>query len=49
MIDSLGIMELVLFVDEEFDIKIEDQEVVPQNFDSITKISEFIRRKKEAG
>lgn len=49
VIDSLGIMELVLFVGEEFNITIEDNEVVPQNFDSIQKISDYIRTKMNGG
>jgi acyl carrier protein len=45
VVDSLGVMELVLFVEEHFGIDVEDREVVPANFDSVSRLSAFIRSK----
>ena len=45
IIDSMGSMELVAFVESEFKIKVEMSEVVVKNFDSIRKMAAFIRRK----
>lgn len=45
IIDSSGVLELVGFLDENFDIEIRDDELVPGNFDSINKLSAFITRK----
>jgi acyl carrier protein len=45
IIDSTGVLELVDFLEEKFGIKIEDEELVPDNLDSIVKISVFIKRK----
>lgn len=45
IVDSMGIMELVAFVDEEFGIAVEDQELVPDNFDSISRLASYIRFK----
>ena len=45
IIDSTGVLELVDFLEEKFEIKIEDEELVPDNLDSINKISKFIQRK----
>lgn len=45
VIDSMGAMELVAFVESEFRIKVEMSEVVVKNFDSIRKLSNFVRRK----
>lgn len=45
IIDSLGIMELVTFVETNFDISVADDEVVPDNFDSVKKLDAFIRCK----
>jgi acyl carrier protein len=42
VIDSLGIMELATFVETQFGISVADSELVPQNFDSIAKLSAFI-------
>ncbi|MBM9605738.1 phosphopantetheine-binding protein [Desulfopila inferna] len=46
IIDSTGVLELVEWLEEEFDIQIEDEELVPENLDSIEQIAAFIQRKK---
>ena len=48
IVDSMGIMELVMFVDESFGITVEDEELVPDNFDSVSKLAAYIRRKSSA-
>jgi len=45
IIDSMGAMELVAFVESEFGIKVEMSEVVVKNFDSIGKMANFVRQK----
>ncbi len=47
IIDSTGILELVSFAQEEFDIKIEDAELVPDNLDSLNNLEAFITKKKQ--
>jgi acyl carrier protein len=46
IIDSTGVLELLEFIEETFTIKIEDEEVVPANLDSLNYLSAFIQRKK---
>jgi acyl carrier protein len=46
IIDSTGILELVSFIEEKYGIFINDEELVPDNFDSIDKLSTFVSRKK---
>ena len=48
IVDSMGIMELVMFVDETFGINVEDEELVPDNFDSVSKLAAYIRHKSPA-
>ena len=48
IVDSMGIMELVAFVGETFGITVEDEELVPDNFDSVRKLAAYIRRKAPA-
>ena len=48
IIDSTGILELVTFLEEEFPITIEDEELVPENLDSINNVTAFLERKIEA-
>lgn len=45
VIDSMGSMELVAFVESEFKIKVEMSEVIVKNFDSINKLANFVQRK----
>ena len=40
IIDSTGILEIVSYIEEEFDIEVQDEELVPDNFDSINKLTE---------
>lgn len=45
IIDSTGILELVMFLEETYGIKIEDDELVPENMDSLLNIAQFLERK----
>jgi acyl carrier protein len=45
IIDSMGILELMMFVEENFTITVEDEEVVPDNFDSVSNLAAYIRSK----
>jgi len=45
VIDSTGILELVTFLDEAFNIEIDDEELLPENLDSINNIVAFLSRK----
>lgn len=45
IIDSTGIIELVCFVEQEFAVKVEDEELIPENLDSINKLLAFLDRK----
>jgi acyl carrier protein len=45
ILDSIGFLEIITFVEEKFQIKVEDNEVVPGNFDTVRRISDFIEKK----
>ena len=45
IIDPCGVIELIAYMKETFGVDIEDQEVTPENFDSINKLAAFLRRK----
>ena len=45
VIDSMGVMELVAFIQSEFGVEAAQQEIVVENFDSISKLANFVRRK----
>lgn len=46
--DSTGILELIMFLEETFDIKVGDDEMVPANLDSVVNVVSFVERKKAA-
>ena len=48
VIDSMGSLELVAFVESAFHIKVEMSEVVVKNFDSVGQLAGFVRRKLAA-
>lgn len=45
VIDSTGVLELVAFIEETYGIKVEDEEIVPENLDSISNIASYITTK----
>jgi acyl carrier protein len=46
IIDSTGVLEVVSFIEGEFDVRVEDAEMIPENLDSIGAIVAFVARKK---
>lgn len=45
LIDSLGILEVVSFLEKEFGIVISDEELLPENFGSVHSLSIFVQQK----
>lgn len=48
VIDSTGVLELVAFIEEKYGISVQDEELIPENLDSIRNIAGFIWRKTKA-
>ena len=46
IIDSTGVLELVEWLEDEFDIVVDDDELVPENLDSVNNLNAFIIKKK---
>ena len=47
IIDSTGILELVDFIENNYDIKVKDSELTPENFDSLVNIDKYITNKSK--
>jgi len=45
VVDSTGVLELLLFAEETFGITVDDQEILPENFDSISNLAGYVTRK----
>ena len=48
IIDSTGILELVMFLEEEFGLSVADEELLPENLDSINNLVRFVTQKQAA-
>lgn len=45
IVDSTGILEVVTFIEEQFEVTVDDSEMLPENLDSINNITAFVERK----
>ena len=45
IMDSTGVLELILFVEETFAVSVADDEILPENFDSVARIAAYVERK----
>jgi acyl carrier protein len=48
ILDSTGFIELITYIEDEFDVKVGDEEMVPENFDSLRNIRAYLERKRSA-
>jgi acyl carrier protein len=48
LIDSTGVLELVAFIEEQYGITVNDDELIPDNLDSVSRIVSFVERKRAA-
>jgi acyl carrier protein len=46
IVDSVGVMDLVSFVEETFGVAVDDHEITPDNFDSVNKLAQYVRSKQ---
>ena len=47
IVDSTNILELVMFIEEKFGITTDDSEIIPENFDSVKNLADFVRSKNK--
>ncbi len=48
IIDSTGVLEVVMFIEESFGVKVHDGDLLPENFDSVARIADFVTRLRSA-
>jgi len=46
ILDSTGFIELITFIEETYGVKVEDEEMLPENFDSLLNIEGYLGRKR---
>lgn len=45
VLDSTGFLELICYLEERYGIKVHDDELLPENLDSVERVAEFVTRK----
>ncbi|BBO67309.1 acyl carrier protein [Desulfosarcina alkanivorans] len=45
IIDSTGVLELVTFLEETYEIQVDDEELIPENLDSINNVTAYLEQK----
>ena len=48
LVDSTGVLELVQFLEETFQVKVEDEDLIPANLDSVNALTRFVENKNTA-
>ena len=46
IVDSTGMLEVIAFLEEQFGVRVRDQEMTPENLESISRIAGFVARKQ---
>jgi acyl carrier protein len=49
IVDSTGVQEVIGFIEQEFRIQVENDEILPENLDSVDRLSRFVGHKLQAG
>ena len=44
ILDSTNVLQLVMFIEEQFGFTVNDRDVIPDNFDSVNRLSSYVRR-----
>lgn len=47
IVDSIGILDIVSFVEQDFAVQVSDEDLTPENFGSIAAIAKFVQQKHE--
>jgi acyl carrier protein len=48
IVDSTGMLEIVMFIEEQLDVRVMDEEMIPENLDSVNNIAKFVECKLQA-
>ena len=48
IVDSIGVLELVGFIEEAFGVVVDDMDVIPDNFDTVNKLTAYVQSKQNS-
>lgn len=46
IVDSLGILDVVAFIETQFNVKVDDEDLTPENFQTIVRMSAYVEKKR---
>lgn len=46
IVDSTGILEIITFIEDEFDFTVDDDDMIPENLDSVDNITTYLEKRK---
>lgn len=49
VLDSMGVLELIMYIEEEFGVRIPDEDTLPENLDSISRVVSYVSRRLTDG
>lgn len=48
IVDSTGMLEIIFFIEEQLGVKVKDQDMIPENLDSVSRIAAFVESRRQA-
>lgn len=48
VVDSTGMLEIIMFIEEQLGVEVADAEMIPENLDSVNNIARFVECKRQA-
>jgi acyl carrier protein len=48
IVDSTGMLEIIMFIEEQLGVRVADEEMIPENLDSVNNIARFVECKRQA-
>jgi len=48
IVDSTGMLEIIFFIEEQLGVKVKDEEMIPDNLDSVNRITSFVHARRQA-
>jgi acyl carrier protein len=48
IVDSTGMLEIIFFIEEQLGVKVKDEEMIPDNLDSVNRIASFVESRRKA-
>ena len=47
IVDSTGMLEIIMFIEEQLGVTVKDEEMIPENLDSVSRIAAFVESKRK--